>query len=71
MKYFDRFAQGLPGSALVAEASIRMPKASYAAKIALEKAHRGEIQDAYTAMLNYIRLLKQKKTLRKRKDEKQ
>lgn len=56
LKYFDRFAQGLPGSALVAEASIRMPKASYAAKIALEKAHRGEIQDAYTAMPNYIRL---------------
>ena len=56
MKYFDRFAQGLPGSALVAEASIRMPKASYAAKIALEKAHRGEVQDVYTAMPNYIRL---------------
>lgn len=69
LKYFERFAQDLPLSALLADASIRMPRAVYAAGIALKKIKRGEVQDAFTAMPNYIRLPQAEENI-KMKDKK-
>ncbi len=56
LRYFEHFSQALPEEARLAMASIRMPRACYAASIALEKIKTGEVQDAFTAMPNYIRL---------------
>jgi tRNA threonylcarbamoyl adenosine modification protein YeaZ len=67
IKYYNQFKDKLKNRAHIANINVLMPKASYAALIALEKIKAGNLQDHYSAMPNYLRVAQAEENLSNQK----